>query len=375
MSPAASRPSWRAKLLATLFGLALALAAGELVAAVALRGAYPTLNLYEADPVWGVRLTPDAETRVASPNGTPTDYRTNALGFRGPQWPAPARDKRPVPGRVLVVGDSQVMGWGVPEDAVFTHHLATADRPIEVLAAGVPTWGPIEYTRAVTELAARYRPERVVYLINAANDWLEAPVPNPRRTTARDGWARVPLGPDRDATTDFPLRRFLLGRSHLVIALRMWIDPPSPGLAPVIATRFFDDLAALAAPDGPHRSRLTRYVLAARDACRRAGCELIPALLPADLQVDPDELGKYGVAPRDTRPTLVLGEDLAKDLAEAPGLAGLVDLRPALVAASPGAFLPDDYHLSPAGHAVVARVLRERLAAPSPRSRSQEVAR
>ena len=34
-----------------------------------------------------------------------------------------------------------------------------------------------------------------------------------------------------------------------------------------------------------------------------------------------------------------------------------VDLLPALQAASPGAFLADDYHLSPSGHAVVAQSL------------------
>ena len=86
-------------------------------------------------------------------------------------------------------------------------------------------------------------------------DWQEAPTSNTRRTTARDGWARVPLG--ADAASDFPLRRFLLGRSHLVLALRLLFDPPpSNRLAPTLATRFVADAPALLVPDPPHLTRL-----------------------------------------------------------------------------------------------------------------------
>ena len=46
---------------------------------------------------------PDGATRVVSPNGTPTDIRTNARGFRGPEWPAPASGERPVAAPVLVL--------------------------------------------------------------------------------------------------------------------------------------------------------------------------------------------------------------------------------------------------------------------------------
>jgi len=355
-APAAARPAARptlwARVLAGFLSLVLALALAELIATCAMGGAYPTLNLYERDAVYGVHLTPEASTRVVSPNGVMTDITTNALGFRGGEWPSQASAM--VPGRVLVVGDSQVMGWGVPEASAFTAQL----QGFEVLAAGVPTWGPLEYVHAVGELVPRYRPERVVFVLNAANDWMEAPLPNLRRTTARDGWARVPMGPGAggESFTDFPLRRFLLGRSHLVLALRLMLDPPPHGLPPAIAMQFVSELPLYLRPDAPYQSRLTRSIEKARAVCQRFGCEVVPVLLPMDIQVDPGEWAKYRVAAQDTRPSLALASALQADVPD------LVDLRPTLTAASPGAFLSDDYHLSAAGHAAVATALRERLA-------------
>jgi hypothetical protein len=364
-SPPHPTPTLLARLLAGLLGLVLALALAEVAAGLAMRGAYPTLNLYEPDPTYGVRLTPNAETRVMSPSGRLTDIRTNALGFRGAEWPAEASGSGPVAGRVLVVGDSQVLGWGVAEEDGFVARLPGDVDPgapdgarMEVLAAGVPTWGPIEYVRALAELVPRYRPERVVLVLNAANDWQEAPVPNLRRTTARDGWARVVLASEAPAS-NFPFRRWLLGRSHLVLGLRLLLDPPPPVELPsALATGFIADLPRHLAPDPPHRSRLTRHVVAARDPCARAGCELVPVLLPMDIQVHPSEWLKYRVPPRDARPTLALARALAADVPD------LVDLTATLVAASPGAFLPDDYHLSPVGHAAVAAALAARLMGP-----------
>lgn len=343
-----------ARLLAGTLGLLAALGLGELVATCAMGGAYPTLNLYEPDPRYGVVLTPDAHTRVVSPGGVVTAIRTNAHGFRGAPWPASPPGSDPVPDRVLIVGDSQVMGWGVPEESAFPALLHAAG--YEVRAAGVPTWGPLEYTRALGELLPLHRPAHVVYVLNAANDYQEAPLPNTRRTTARDGWARVPLGPAADAFSDFPLRRFLLGRSHLVLALRLLVDPPlARTLPPAAAERFFTDLPRHLAPDPPHRSPLARHLAAARALSTHHGATFIPVLVPKDVQVHSGEWAKYQLPPRDPSATHALQRALAADAPD------LLDLLPALRAASPGAYLPDDDHLSPRGHAVVVAELGARL--------------
>src|SRR5687768_3264761 len=90
--------------------LAAGLAIAELGAGRLHGGAFPYLNLFENDSRYGVRLAPNASTRVRSRDGRITEISTNALGFRGPEWPqgAPAGRRR-----VLVLGDSQVLGYGV----------------------------------------------------------------------------------------------------------------------------------------------------------------------------------------------------------------------------------------------------------------------
>ena len=120
------------------------------------------------------------------------EVRTNALGFRGPAW-----DEAETAGRaVLLLGDSQMFGYGVDEaDALAARLSERLQRP--VLNAAVPTWGPTEYARAAEDLVPRYRPAHVVFVANLANDWVEAHVPNTRRMTARDGWARRAPGPPR----------------------------------------------------------------------------------------------------------------------------------------------------------------------------------
>ena len=81
--------------------------------------------------------------------------------------------------------------------------------------------------------------------------------------------------------------------------------------------------------------------------------------LPLDVQVHPAEWAKYAGERVDLRPTDVLLDVYLGEARHHGVLA--VDLRGPLLAASPGAFLPDDYHLSPRGHAAVAAALARSL--------------
>ncbi|MCB9788522.1 MAG: hypothetical protein H6744_17710 [Deltaproteobacteria bacterium] len=351
-----------ARTLAVLLSLACGLALAELAAGALAGFAWPFLNVFVADADQGVRLAPGASTRTVSRGGRVTPVRINAQGFRGDDW-APAPSAAPVAGRVLLLGDSQVFGYGVDEADALAAALTRALPPgAEVLNAAVPTWGPPEYLRALAELAPVYRPETVVFTANVANDWTEVHVPNARRTTARDGFAAYQLH-GAEAVTEFPGRAWLFGRSHLFLAVRRLLAattaerPPEPAAA---ARRLLADLPRLSRPDGPHRSRLTAPLLAARELCRPLGCRVVLLALPLDLQIHPGEWAKYHGAPFDLAPTEVLLDHLLSDArrADVPAL----DLRPVLRAASPGAFLPDDYHLSPAGHAAVASALAPLIA-------------
>ena len=365
-------PLWK-KVGVALLSTLLALVLAELVATWVMGGAYPYLNIYVSDPVVGVRLRAEASTTIESPLGRVTEVETNALGFRGAAFGEGAAK-----GRVLIVGDSQVMAYGVDEADGFVSRL---DERLEVMGAGIPTWGPAEYTVVARELVERFRPAVLVVVINAVNDWNEADFPNVGRTAERDGWA-VGLAPGQvlDPVTDFPLRHFLMSRSHLVLAGRLLLhgNPHERAVAP--APTFVSQAAALGRAMPPWRSKLGPHLAEIHATCQRAGCRVLTVALPADVMVDPAEWAKYRkpgevaapstAGPAQTAGVAALMQGLATDAltlheravrrvggGSPTAIPGFLDLTRTLVAASPGAFLPDDFHLSQRGHEAVARAL------------------
>ncbi|MFT3770287.1 MAG: hypothetical protein QM820_33080 [Minicystis sp.] len=198
-----------------VLGLALGLSGAEAAFHVRDHGAFPLVNVYEADAKRGVRLQPGAETKVESSDGRVTRVRVNGEGFRGPEWPAPSREE------VLIVGDSITFGLGVDEEETLAAKLRAALGGAQVIDASVPTWGPPEYLITAQDLLARRKPGTVVVAINLINDFSEIDRPNTERHTEVDGWAaridpRVPLPrPSR-------LRAAAVRRSHAAFALWRW---------------------------------------------------------------------------------------------------------------------------------------------------------
>ena len=229
-----------------------------------------------------------------------------------------------------------------------------------VFNAAVPSWGPAEYVQVARELVPRHRPTHLVFVANVANDWFESEAPNRLRTTERDGWL-VARHPDLDLEEPLafpgapfpprPLPSRLCDPQGREPRRRQHAAPGGSGRP---ARRTSGRAPRLPTP--AHRSRLTRHLLAARDVC---GCTVIATALPLDVQVYAGEWAKYGARPRDLRSTEALAADFLAD-AETHGIA-TVDLMPVLRAASPGAFLTDDYHLSPEGHRAIAQALQEQL--------------
>lgn len=354
-----------AKTAAALLSTTIAVVAAEAIAAHVHDDAFGFLNLFVADARYGVTLRPRATARVRSRHGRVTEITTNEAGFRGPEWVRRA-NAAPLQNRVLVLGDSQVMGFGVELSDSLSARLADSPRAgaarLEVLPAAVPSWGPHESVLALEELGPIYRPAVALFVANVANDWTEARTANRRRTTALDGWA-IRYDPRRPAPVQFPGRDLLFGRSHLFHAARRLLSRVSPDASPTsraeMAASLLSELPRLSRPERGHRSRITPFLLSARATCRRLGCRLIVVTLPLDVQVHPGEWAKYGTWARSTIATERLSADLLADARDA-GIDGL-DLLPALRRASPGAFLPDDYHLSPRGHRAAARAIAEVL--------------
>ncbi len=210
----------------SLLGVAIGLALAEVGFRARDRGAFPHLNVYEADPELAVRLRPGAVQRVSF-NGNPvTDVRINEEGLRGGALPGPAPDE------ILVVGDSQVFGLGVQEDEAFAAQLSRILGGRAVVNAGIPTYGPHEFHSVIQRLLEkRHTPKpsargaspasglTVVYAVNFANDLFDARHSNRQRHAVWDGWAvRIETAPEH--VTRFPGRELLYRDSHAFYALR-----------------------------------------------------------------------------------------------------------------------------------------------------------
>src|SRR4051812_39514396 len=163
------RPSRGARALMVVASMVVGLLLAELGAGRQRDHAYPFLNVFVKDERFGVLLEPGAETRTRSRDGHVTRVAVNHAGFRGPEW-QPAPGDAPVPGRVMIFGDSQMFGYGVAWDesiaGVLPGVVAAHGGSIEVLAAAVPSWGPEEYVRAIESLGPVYRPSHVVFVAN-----------------------------------------------------------------------------------------------------------------------------------------------------------------------------------------------------------------
>jgi hypothetical protein len=317
----------------------------EGISTVAARGAYPYLNLFVTDAELGVALEPNASSTIRSRAGRLTEIETDEHGRRihasfGPK-------------KVLLLGDSQAFGYHVDARETVAAELGRR-LGATVVDAAVPSYGPHEYVAQIRRIAPDLEPELIVIVVNLANDWWEANVPNTRRSTARDGWIES-LG--RRGGHDFPGRRFLLGRSHLVLAMRRTARFATMDASPAAPARLVRDLDDLRRPRGEHRSRVTPFILEARRAA--GGAEVVVVALPLDVMASDGEWKKYGMKPIDVAPLRAILTDLTGEL-EARGVKA-IDLLPHLTAGSPGAFLDDDPHLSAKGHAIMAAAVAERV--------------
>lgn len=193
-------------------------------------GAFPHVAFYVSDDTLGTRLQPNASQRIAFGGNPTTTISTNSRGYRGADWPATAADKNgSEKNGVLVVGDSQVYGLGVENDATFSSVLAQeSGRP--VLNGGVPTYGPFEYAAVVDEVLAERgaSTSHVVFVVNLANDLFEATRPNKERHKVWDGWAVRSETMPTDFM-NFPGRTLLFSKSHAVFALRKLLTTPPQG--------------------------------------------------------------------------------------------------------------------------------------------------
>lgn len=151
----------------------LALVFGGLVAAVGLveigvrlwaphvrEHALPR-ELVTADDLLGWRLVPSTVSRHRS-QYFDTEYATNALGHRDrPRSPGVSASYR-----LLLFGDSQIFGWGLPDEKRFSNLVEDADEGLEIWNLGVPGYGLDQQVLSYQRDTAAWSADAVVFFVS-----------------------------------------------------------------------------------------------------------------------------------------------------------------------------------------------------------------
>jgi hypothetical protein len=280
--------------------------------------AVPHVQIFELRE-GALRLQPNASLKLMRPDHERWTLTTDDQGFRSSDastgW--------------LVVGDSQVLGMGVPDEAAFPALLGAHN-------SGVPGFSLDDALQLADQHADTV--EGVVVVVNQANDWEEVGLPALDRYAVCGG---------RLVLLDSPAWRCgWLGsaptRLQLVYFASLALLPrPAP--------------TAWIAPQPKDTAELRAAVRVFREA--HPDLPVLSVFLPVDYTTsaqrgtDSPFAGHFKGRPWE-EPSL--NEELAMD----------VDLRPFLL--EPGNFQTGDYHLSELGHERVAEALRDALDARFP---------
>jgi lysophospholipase L1-like esterase len=131
-----------------------------------------TLKVDSENPLVGHHHRPNSEATLMG-----VTLRTNSDGFRDDDYPVAKGNKR----RIVFLGDSLTLGWGVAKEATFEQLLENelgAIRPTEIINLGVGNYDTTQEVNLFIDKGLKYDPDEVVlfYFINDAE-----PVPQKSR--------------------------------------------------------------------------------------------------------------------------------------------------------------------------------------------------
>jgi hypothetical protein len=146
----------------------LALAVFEVGLRLLGMGPQPTINQFDADTGWSKK--PDTSTHKKTSEFDIT-IATNSLGLRDDPMPSPAKPAGTK--RVVMLGDSFVLGYTVDRDDLFVDLLErwwkAEGRPLDVVNAGTEGWSTDQEAVWLEKNGAAFRPD-IVLLFPYEND-------------------------------------------------------------------------------------------------------------------------------------------------------------------------------------------------------------
>lgn len=288
---------------------------------------YPD-NLIAYEPEVGAR--PRRDLDVHSKAEDVFHLSTDADGWRGGTALEDAR--------VVVVGDSFAFGYGVDEADLLTEQ--HPDLPMTAVAS--PAYSMVHAVLWLRRLGPRLRDRHVVWLVYTGNDLSDNLYPD-------IGTYRMPF------VRQDPRGNWTIATDH--VSDRPWTF----GSPPRDNARLFAEFSA----PGPYSDRVfaaADHLLAeAATVCADAGTASVTVMTapPATLVRDPDGLRQLGSRPDAV--DLDLPDRRLGQLSSRHGW-GFVPLQPHL---TPRHYFHDDMHWNPAGHRMVAELVR-RVVGPTP---------
>lgn len=300
---------------------------------------------------FGFRLAPGISTRMRGPEYD-VEIATNSLGMRDDE---PAAKTKP---RVLLLGDSFAMGYGVERGQIFADRLEQ-ELPIDVINAGTGGYEIIQQPRVLEEYGPRLQPDLVLYALYLGNDLAQ-----------NDEWAVRADGTLHNVVREYPVRQlrevklvrlvkdFLYGirkgrseKDGEWLPFEGYLGLCERTLGPE-AEKDYDDAEAL--------------LETLAEQSRKLGVPLLVLMLPYRSMVEPEaraglERKVSGITERYdlSRPAREIGARMTRLRIEH------ADVTPFLADESrrggEGLFFPVDGHLTPAGHDSVARFAAARI--------------
>ncbi|HYB99314.1 MAG TPA: GDSL-type esterase/lipase family protein [Candidatus Limnocylindrales bacterium] len=302
----------------------------------------------------GFRLAPNIDMPMTTPEYS-VRIVTNSLGFRDEE---PAAD--PQRDRILALGDSFTMGYGVERGSIFTD-LLEKNLGADVVNTGTGGYEIVHQVQVVEEYGRKLAPDAVVYVLYLGNDLAQ----NDEWQRSGDGTSLTSLVRQYPTRQPRQIKLLQLAR-NLRYGMRMRHGEERGEWLP------FEGYLALCARELTPAARADYDLSAAllaelRDRVAALDAPLLVVLLPYRSMVEPQarESLKAKVPDLDsaydlTRPAREIGERL-----RALGI-DFLDATPALDQAhrSSGAalYFAVDGHLNEAGHRVLADLLRAPLA-------------
>jgi lysophospholipase L1-like esterase len=269
-----------------------------------------------ADPLIGHEHAPNRRARLMG-----VDFQTNAQGLRDREL---SFERVPGKLRIVMLGDSLTVGWGVPVEQTFAKRIeqmyAEAGIDAEVINLGVGNYNTVQEVQAFLTKGYRYQPDVIVlnYFVNDAEPVVPASTPS---ALMRRCYACVFVAGRGDAL----MRQFFGRLDWAQYYLSLYGDGAAPG--------WLDAKAAI--------GRLATF-------SKAGGIKLMIASLP-----ELHDVANYRFGPI---------TDLVRKAAEENG-AAFVDVLPAL-ADQPSAKLwvtPPDPHPNAYANALIAKALFEAL--------------